>query len=293
MNESLQLNPIEQEANLFSLVEKRKALLQDLNDSFIGAPDRRKAILAKFKSGELDLEGYQSQITEGEAPMESIQQQINKIEKEIRVEYIETLNNKYPADEKRKAVESMLAEGNLQEKLGENIQGGGSNALGVYPIRDTDLLVIEKSAGTYDFIGGLPAKLQAFPESQRVPRVLSVFDANEKTYQVVEKASGKQLDEMTPEEVAEIPQEHFNLLVEDVKRLNENGLHIDPSKNSNVFYDHEKGFILIDLGYNDPFQKAASSQVDERDLRAFILGRDNQHPQVLEKIRLAISLKNG
>ncbi len=292
-NHESQHNPIEQEVSLPSLLEKREGLLQELDNLFKEAPDRRKATLLKYKSGELDLEGFQSQTSEGEAPMELIEQQIRQTEKDIRIQYIEDLDKQYPSDEKRRVVESMVSDGSLQEQLGENMQGGGSNALGVYPVRGTSLLVIEKFADTYDFIGGLPSKLQALPESRRVPRVLSVFVANEKTYQVVEAATGKQLDEMTPEEVAEIPQEHFDLLVEDVEKLNKNGLYIDPSKNSNVFYDPSEGFVLIDLGYNDPFQKAGSSQVDERILRAFLLGGNNQNSHVLEKIRHAISLNKG
>ncbi len=277
--------------DLNSLIEKRKSLLQELEELYKVAPLMRKEVLAKYKSGEVNLEGYQSQISEVEAPINSLQQQISESEKEIRLKYIEDLNNQYPADEKRMAVNSMVRGGAFQNKLGENVQEGGSNASGVYPIKDTDLLAIEKTVGTYDFIGGLPAKMQDLPESSRIPRVLSVFVENNKTYQVVEKASGKQLDKMMSNEVVEIPQEHFDLLVKDIERLNKSGLQIDPSKNSNIFYDPLKGFILIDLSYNDPFLDQGSSQVDEHDLRAFILGGNNQNNEVLEKIRRAINLK--
>lgn len=63
---------------------------------------------------------------------------------------------------------------------------------------------------------------------------------------ISELIPGKGMDEITPEEVAEIPDEHLEGLAETIASVQESGLLID-SKGSNILYDSEEGFGFIDL----------------------------------------------
>lgn len=49
--------------------------------------------------------------------------------------------------------------------------------------------------------------------------------------------------------LSKIPQEHFDKWVLDYKNITDQKVMIDPSKNSNFFYDTEKGFSFIDLNF--------------------------------------------
>lgn len=88
----------------------------------------------------------------------------------------------------------------------------------------------------------------------------------DKGYIVQEKASGSELlsygairnktEEEKHDSVLEylkmlrkIPQEHFDKWVADYKSITDQKVMIDPSKESNFFYDEEKGFSFIDLNF--------------------------------------------
>lgn len=85
-------------------------------------------------------------------------------------------------------------------------------------------------------------------------------------YIIQEKAPGKEL--LTPSAInkksneekreiildyfknlSEIPQEHFDKWVADLKALSDHKVAVDPSKASNFFYDKKKGFSFIDLNF--------------------------------------------
>ena len=46
-----------------------------------------------------------------------------------------------------------------------------------------------------------------------------------------------------------IPQQHYDKWVLDYKKITDSLIRIDPSKESNFFYDNEKGFSFIDLNF--------------------------------------------
>ena len=83
---------------------------------------------------------------------------------------------------------------------------------------------------------------------------------------VQEKASGKELLHMgslknfSPEQEKDavlnyinllnnIPQEHFDKWVADLKTITDSQIAVDPSKTSNFFYDQDKGFSFVDLSF--------------------------------------------
>lgn len=51
------------------------------------------------------------------------------------------------------------------------------------------------------------------------------------------------------------PQEHFNKWLSDFKEIGASNISIDPSKESNFFYDKDKGFSFIDLNFFDDVKK--------------------------------------
>jgi len=67
----------------------------------------------------------------------------------------------------------------------------------------------------------------------------------------MEKSPGKSLENLSAEELAAIPQEHYDNYIKDIREIENAGLQIDPSKASNVFYDKETGFHFIDLAVRE------------------------------------------
>jgi hypothetical protein len=126
--------------------------------------------------------------------------------------------------------------------------------------------------------------------AERMPRVHQLFKKDGATYKVMDKASGVQLDQLSEDEIAEIPQEHFNQLAADVRALNEKGLQMDPSKTSNFFYDSNKGFIIIDLSDSNaqrPHEVKNINQAVINELRAALIGA-SQNEKIIEKIGKAL-----
>lgn len=135
-------------------------------------------------------------------------------------------------------------------KLWMNIQWWGNNAKWVHLIEGTNLVAVIKSE--WSFIYELPQRtLMQNINSPRVPKVIDVFIHEGKTYKVMEKSPGKSLESLYSEELSNIPQEHYNNYVRDIIEIENNGLKIDPSKASNVFYDKETWFHFIDLGVKE------------------------------------------
>lgn len=96
------------------------------------------------------------------------------------------------------------------------------------------------------------------PESVNAPKILGFQIEADQVWKVMEKASGKELhlSSQTPtlaeysfrlQQLAQAPQSHFDKLVSDLYEIDKAGLQFDPSKPDNIFYDPQKGFIIIDL----------------------------------------------
>jgi len=88
-------------------------------------------------------------------------------------------------------------------------------------------------------------------EISSVVKVIDIFLYQGKTYKIMEKSPGIQMDKLTPEQIQSIPQEHYDKYIQDTQAIEAAGLKIDPSKPSNFFYDKLTGFHFIDLDVKD------------------------------------------
>jgi hypothetical protein len=215
-------------------------------------------------------------------------EQIRKKHTEYRLTRINFLTQAKPPDSLRQRVLDLNVKENLDKLQGKDIQAGGSNAKGVFEIENGDFVLIKKSKGTYEYEGALPYLMQDVG-TERIPRVLEVFETDNATYKVMEKAKGVQVDTLSADEIAQIPQEHFDQFVEDIARLDGMGLQIDPSKRSNFFYDKNIGFSIIDIGdpHYDPMRTDVRSNVHLGDLKA-VLSHSGQDQKTTNKIEEAI-----
>ncbi|MCX6756117.1 MAG: hypothetical protein NTX85_02150 [Candidatus Nomurabacteria bacterium] len=128
----------------------------------------------------------------------------------------------------------------------ESITNKGANQKGVYDLPNNKIVKIV-SAGNYPF--ELPmVKLTKDLEGENVIKTYDVFTANDFTYVVQDKAVGKDVHEYSQHEIDGISQDHYDNLVQLINMYASHGVGTDPSKISNLFYDPQKGFSVIDLG---------------------------------------------
>ena len=80
-----------------------------------------------------------------------------------------------------------------------------------------------------------------------MPKVIDVFVHEGKMYKIMEKSPGQQCDKIPSDEIADIPQIHYDEFIENAYQVEQAGLQLD-MKASNFFYDRETGFHFIDLG---------------------------------------------
>ena len=132
------------------------------------------------------------------------------------------------------------------DKMWSDIQKWWSNAQWVFLIANTDLVAVVKGEGSYVY--ELPQRtLTQRLAFQNVPQVIDVFVHEWKTYKIMKKSLGIQLDKMMPWQLSAIPQSHYDQFLADIKKIESAWLKIDPSKASNFFYDEKIWFCFIDL----------------------------------------------
>ena len=271
-----------------SLLEKQQA------EARIIGNEERKKLSTLWKQGVIKSDEEFSELSGKIGEQEEFfYQQIRRKHTEYRLVRINFLSHAKPPDILRQRVIDLNLREVIHKLQGENIQAGGSNALGVFEIENGEFVLIKKSKETYEFEGALPYLMQDITTS-RIPRVLEVFETDDATYKVMEKARGVQVDKLSEDQVAEIPQEYFDQFVEDISSLDALGLQIDPSKKSNFFYDNEIGFSIIDIGdlHYDPTRKNIRSNIHLGDLKAVFTG-PKQDQRIIIKIEEAIRKQAG
>lgn len=258
----------------------------------------KNELLRQKNTNQISKEQYLKEGVRINSAIFSIQNEIREKEQTYRFNNIELSNYLIRPDEKIDFVDSLDLENTIDSRLGNQIKSGGSNAEEVYEIKDTNLVVIKKSKGTYEFIGEMPYLTQQLDDNPNIPRTLQVFKHNDKTMQIIEKAQGNGLEQLSRQAIDEIPQEHFNEFVNNVFKLRKKGLKIDPSKKSNFFYDESLGFSLIDLDYGnrgvdeegkiDPEDKEFDQNIDmfQKDCMTIFGGEKSE--TVKEKINNAL-----
>lgn len=160
-------------------------------------------------------------------------------------------------------------ENNLDKyKLSELI-GEGAN-FQCYEIKhNSDLVMVilgnrrfgSGSQREFDSANRLKIIMGKIPNNVNFARILEFGKKDKFISIIMQKAKGKPLHDRKSNdyklcstrllELANIKQEHYDKLIEDMKTLHEYNLMIDPSKPDNIFYDSKIGFTFIDLNYGD------------------------------------------
>jgi hypothetical protein len=216
-----------------------------------------------------------------------------KIQKITR--FYEKLNQKIVPDDLYNQVLALDIPETIESLLSHDIQSGGSNAQGVFLISGTNLVAIQKSEGSYPYNIGLPYLTSLFENDPHIPRTYQVFRKWGYSYQILDRANGKQMDELSPEYIRSIPQQHFDEFVRRAHMIESCGLKIDPSKSSNFFYDPDIGFSFIDLGPN--YNESTYSILDSKTMTTALTKRKNWRDpfesELMEKIteKLALALE--
>lgn len=131
-------------------------------------------------------------------------------------------------------------------KTNESISQKGGNQKGIFDLPGNKIVKIV-SSGNYPY--ELPlVKLTKDLSGSNIVKTYDVFEKDNLVYVIQDKALGKHFDEYSEEEQKAIPQAHYDNLVKLINTYAECGIGTDPSKISNLLYDPEKGFTVIDLG---------------------------------------------
>lgn len=242
----------------------------------INNPENIKALLEKFRNKEITLAYFQQQRALQEEEIEKISHQIQHINDILRYREIEKNLSSIKRDESFIDIEE-----NLETYIWNNIMNWWSNALWVYEIIGTNLVLIQKTFWSYKFVWDLEYYYKQIPSSKNIPSVQRVFIKKGSTYIIMEKALWKQLDEFSEEEISQIPQKHFDDFVTHLRSINKVWLCIDPSKRSNFFYDSTIWFIFIDLQIwrNEP------SHLEINILSSILWNTSNPPRDILQKIK--------
>jgi len=253
--------------------------------------NKERAELARLWKEKIIKSGdeYEKLLKDSSGSAELINEQIYRKRTEYRVARAEYLSQAVPPDALRQRVLDLRISEDPDQFAGKDIQEGGINTLGVYEIEGGEFVLIKKPKSVFRSEDALPYLMQDVG-TDRIPRVLEIFHTDDATYKVMERASGVQLDKLTAEQVAEIPQEHIDQLVADLFKMEGMGLEADASKKSNFFYDKEKGFSIIDIldAYYVPDEEENPINVDEIRLRAILLTGKEQDKEIEKKMKKAI-----
>jgi hypothetical protein len=218
-----------------------------LGEQKIANENIQKSLWADVKAGNLSKEDYVKKVSQ--LPDEAIIEQKQILEKELRQTRVKQDIHNLPQ-------ENILQS---ESQLGKDISDGGSNTSGVFELGDK--YVARKSLHGYDDASRL-LKYKNSIKSPRIARTLQVKDINGKVYQVQEKITGTPISKLTEAEIKNIPKEHINNFWKDKAELDNLGLNIDISGGkSNIFYNPEKGFQIIDLGIGRPTSSEVIGQL--------------------------------
>jgi hypothetical protein len=123
---------------------------------------------------------------------------------------------------------------------------GGSRNLGVYEYENQIVKVVRKKRGVSpDQVELMNERLGDMENVYFTKKSIDLGDG--KMALIMDKASGKDASKLTPEEINNIPQEHWDKFEKDVRELSNRGVQVDLTKRDNLFYDKDSGFGFIDI----------------------------------------------
>jgi len=128
----------------------------------------------------------------------------------------------------------------------EKEKANGSKNIGLYSFKDKFVkLVKSKRKLSKEDLNRLRFRVS---DMDNVYPALEIIDLpNGSQAIVMDKASGKIGNELTSEEIDNIPQEHWDKFEQTIRGLSNRGIQTDLTKRSNLLYDKDKGFQFIDL----------------------------------------------
>jgi len=139
-------------------------------------------------------------------------------------------------------------------KLHPNFLGSGSNSR-VYTIELNGKIYVVRMAsgvrggfGNGVLIDGHLAGAALEQDNDRFEKIVAA--SYEECVTVSEKMPGKSIRGMTPEDILAVTDEQLELLVSDLEEARDRGVRLDTHP-SNIFYDTQKGFGIIDYNAED------------------------------------------
>lgn len=222
-----------------------EAQIAKLKEQEALAEESRKVLWNDYKANNITAEEYTAGAKELNPGLEGTNP---------RFELEEQLKN-LKADESKNIISEIPQENILKSKdqLGKDVRtfenNLGSNNEGVYNLNDDYVAKITRH-GFSDESNMLVAYADKI-KSPRTAKVVQIKEIEGKVYQVQNKATGIPITELSEAELLNIPKEHIDNFWKDKAELDELGLSLDISGgkyDSNIFYDPEKGFQIIDLG---------------------------------------------
>ncbi len=206
-----------------------------LKNQEIANENIRKNLWADYKAGKITGEDYKFKVNklfESQGGWDNTRFNLEKQLRELKVK------NDIANTPQQNILQS-------ESQLGKNISTGGSQSKGVFELGDD--YVARLSAYGYDNASRL-VNYQDKITSPRVAKTLQVKEIDGKVYQVQQKATGKPLDQLSQEELSNIPKEHINNFWKDKAELDNLGLNIDVSGGkSNIFYHPLRKFSFLVL----------------------------------------------
>lgn len=240
-----------------------------------------KTLLSMFKNKEISLSQFQEERKIKQQELIDLFWEINSLESSLRLQEIKQNNDLYKLDESILEIKQ-----NIDDLIWKNIQNWWSNAFWVYQILNSNLILIQKTIWSFEYLWDLWFFYSKIKNSKNIPKVKDVFIKDNKTFIIMEKSLWKQIDTLTNDEILDIPIEHFLGFIENLKTINDAWLCIDPSKTSNFFYDKDVWFIFIDLS---KWENSFDKNILEKTILASILWNISNPPEsILDKVRQSI-----
>ena len=168
----------------------------------------------------------------GELIKSGIKKFVNKLRLKPKVNSSNSTLNKFKED----LLSGKLQKGNF----------GGSRNLGVYDYGDKIIKVVKnKRKISQDQIDSMGERLRGMDNVHYTQASVDLGDG--KVALLMSKAKGVDCSKLTQSEIDNIPKEHWDKFVKDIRELSKRGVQTDLTKRDNFFYDKNSGFSFIDI----------------------------------------------
>lgn len=182
--------------------------------------------------------------------------------------------NTHPLQE---IMKESIERGNFEGTAGELLEGGSNNIGVISPKEDTSKIIKLEAKrvhrGTKSNLADLEAimgKSKGLPAN--VMGIEDIVSNDTRIASLSRRATGTTVGKMNAAELAKIPQEHFNGLIQDTLAIEKAGLLPDLANSENIKYDAKKGFQQFDLGLGSKYQTPYSQATLAPQMSQALLG---------------------